>query len=97
VTCNNVSCSSSTSRPLMASAATAPATAAAAELPSPRACGMALRQRIRIPGGASPITSQVVRMARTTRCASLQGTRPAPSPSTSTVTPSSATDTSTSS
>ena len=85
------------SRPDSAIAATAPATAAAAELPSPRECGMALRQRIRMPGGASPTRSQVRRMARTTRCASSQGTWPAPSPSTSTVTPSGATETSTSS
>ena len=48
-------------------------------------------------GGASPVMAHVVRIARTTRCASSQGTRPAPSPSTSTVTPCGATDTSMSS
>ena len=96
-TCSIVSRSSAVSRPASTAAATAPPTAAAAELPSPRECGMALRQRIRRPGGASPVMAHIVRIARTTRCPSSQGTRPAPSPSTSTATPSDATDTSMSS
>ena len=71
-------------RPL---AAARPPTTAAADEPSPRECGMSLRQRTFRPAARHPAARRPRSIARTTRCSESSGTWPAPSPSTSTVRP----------
>src|SRR5690606_28627323 len=93
------SCNAASSMSLPANAypAATPATTAAAEDPSPRECGMALRQRRARPGTLTSRYRQACRNARTTRCDSSVGTAdmsPAPASITSTCRPDSVTVTS---
>ena len=72
---NAASSSSSRVPPATSARASAmPPTIAADDEPRPRACGMALSQRSRSPGGRAPISSNAARIARTTRCVSSSGT-----------------------
>ena len=83
--------------PASPEAATTPATAAAAEDPRPRECGMTLWQVIFRPRTVAPASRRPARTARTTRCRSSSGTSPSPSPWTMTSRPESVASTSTTS
>src|SRR5699024_2241760 len=88
-------CSVSSGNPANAFAATTPATAAEAEEPKPRDCGILLVETTRNPGASTFAAFKPERMAFTTRCEPSRGRSSSPSLKISTSKPDGVTSTST--